>query len=248
MNRAFTDQQIFYIPTALNPANIATKFETGRTLPNGFQDSYKELGDGSTFRSGPSFMKYGLKKAITNKVITNIETMRISLANKRIARNQLIGIESKDKEEVDDEETLGHIKFLATTSASQENNVVDETVLLTTHPTEEPQNPQAFPGDGPISEQIADRIHFSKYLINPARSSYNKMFDATTITFVALHTLLRYPKTLPKLSEAADRLQFNPDLDTENHFLLDRDSNDGALYQKLRHSQIQSLERAAYQL
>ena len=85
VTRALSDQQIFYIPTALNPANIATKFETGRTLPNGFQDSYKELGDGSTFRSGPPFMKYGLKKAVTNKIITNITTMRISLANKRIA-------------------------------------------------------------------------------------------------------------------------------------------------------------------
>ena len=169
VNRAFTDQQIFYIPTALNPTNIATKFETGRTLPNGFQDSYKELGDGSTFRSGPSFMKYGLKKAITNKVITNIATMRISLANKRVARNQLIGLNSK--EEVDDEETLGHIKFLATTSEASEDNTAGETILLNTLPTEGPQKPQAFPDDGPISEQIANRIYFSKYLISPARSS-----------------------------------------------------------------------------
>ena len=74
------------------------------------------------------------------------------------------------------------------------------------------------------------------------------MFDATTIAFVALHTLLRQPKILPRLSEAADRLQFNPNSDTAKHFLLDRDSDDGALYQKLRHAQVQSLERAAYQL
>lgn len=250
MNRAFSDEQIFHIPTESNPANIATKFETGKTLPNGFQNSYKELGDGSAFRSGPPFMKYGLKKAITNKNITNIGDMKVSLANKRIARRQWIGIDNKDKDEVDDEQPLGHIVFVATTADSHDNNIDDETVLLTTNPSKEPQpqNPHAFPGDGSISEQIANRVHFSKYLVNPARTSYNKMFDATTVTLLALQTLLRSPKTTPKLSEAADRLQFSPDLDKENHFMLDRDSNDGALYQKLRHSQIQSLEKSVYQL
>ena len=48
INRAFTDAEIFHLPTDLNPANIATKFETGRTLPTGFQDAYKEIGDGTT--------------------------------------------------------------------------------------------------------------------------------------------------------------------------------------------------------
>ena len=130
VNRAFSDAEIFYIPTDLNPANIATKFETGRMLHNGFQDAYKELGDGSPFRSGPSFMKHGLKEAVTSKIITNITSMRISLANKRIARNQLIGL--SNREEVDDEETLGHKKFLATTSETPQDNIADETVLLNT--------------------------------------------------------------------------------------------------------------------
>ena len=77
-----------------------------------------------------------------------------------------------------------------------------ETVLLNAPPADEPQRPPTFPDDGPISEQIADRLHFSKYLISPARSSYNRMFDATTIAFVALHTLLEKPKKLAKLALA----------------------------------------------
>ena len=188
-------------------------------------------------------MRYGPAKAISSKITTNRTEMKVSLANKRIARRQWIGMSDKEKDEVDDEQSLGHIVFVATTADAHDPNIDEETVLLTTNPSKEPQppNPHEFPGDGSISEQIADRIHFSKYLVNPARTSYNKMFDATTVTLLALQTLLRSPKTTPKLSEAADRLQFSPDLDKENHFMLDRDSNDGALYQKLRHSQIQSL-------
>ena len=66
INRAFTDAEIFHIPTNLNPANIATKFETGRTLPTGFQEAYKQLGDGTPFRAGPDFMKQGLQAAIND--------------------------------------------------------------------------------------------------------------------------------------------------------------------------------------
>ena len=159
-------------------------------------------------------MKYGLEKAIPSKIITNITDMKVSLANKRIARRQWIGLSDKEKDQVDDEQPLGHIVFVATTADAYDYNIDDETVLLTSDPTKEPKPsaPQQFPEDGPISEHIADRILFSKYLINPARTSYDKMFDATTVTLLALQTLLRLPRTRPRLSEVADRLRFIPTL------------------------------------
>ena len=86
---------------------------------------------------------------------------------------------------------------------------------------------------------------FSNYLISPARSSYNKVFDATTIAFVALHALLRKPAKLTKLSDIADRLLPSSTPSLTNQFLLDRDRDGGALYQKLRHAQILNLERTA---
>ena len=89
-------KEVHHIPTDLNPANLATKFETGRTLPTGFQYAYKEIGDGTPFRAGPSFMKQGLQAAITDKIITNITSMKITLENKRIARIQLINPDDED--------------------------------------------------------------------------------------------------------------------------------------------------------
>ena len=54
ISRTFDDSEIFYIPSAHNPADIATKIRAG------FENAYKQLGDGQPFRIGPSFMSKGL--------------------------------------------------------------------------------------------------------------------------------------------------------------------------------------------
>ena len=112
--------------------------------------------------------------------------MKLTLENKRIARHQLINPNDEDTQN-DEEQTQDQKNFLVATSEPPVVPPEKETILLSTTPTNEPQGPPTLPNDGPISEQIADRLLFSNYLISPALSSYNKVFDATTIAFAALH-------------------------------------------------------------
>ena len=135
-------------------------------------------------------MKQGLQAAIDKNLIENISTMKLTLENKRVARHQIINPDDDDTldaEEITQEQT----NFLSATSELPLIQQEDETILLSTEPDNQLQELSTILSDGPISEKIADRLMFSNYIISPARSSYNKVFDATTIAFVALYSLLK---------------------------------------------------------
>merc|ERR1712163_90433 len=55
--KLFDPDEMFYIKSEDNPADLGTKFTR-------VQNTYKKLGDDSLFRQGPSCLKKGIKKAI----------------------------------------------------------------------------------------------------------------------------------------------------------------------------------------
>ena len=184
ISRTFEDEEIFYIPSAQNPADIATKFRAG------FENAYKQLGDGQPFRVGPNFMSKGLQTAIEDGDITNITKMTLSLETKRAARNQLID-PGADETHPSDVVTPAEVAFITATQDLPTHEGVDSTeaVLLCTDNEQQIEIQATIPADGTISDKIAERLTYSQYIISPTCKAYNKMYDATTIALMAVHFL-----------------------------------------------------------
>ena len=243
ISRTFTDSEIFYIPTAHNPADMATKFRAG------FEDSYKQLGDGQPFRVGPGFMSKGLQAAIDDGDITNITNMSLTLEAKRAARNQLLD-PGADGAQATDTMTPAEMIFLAATAeipTNQEVNYNSDPILLCTEKEQQIETPVLIPTDGSLSKKIAERSHHSNYIVSPIRKAYNKMYDATTIALMAAHYLLTGSGTNSSRLKLANRLHPSACTKQTNQFVLGRDDSNGALHQKFKHSQLLHLEQQAEQ-
>ena len=239
ISRTFTDSEIFYIPTAHNPADMATKFRAG------FEDSYKQLGDGQPFRVGPGFMSKGLQAAIDDGDITN---MSLTLEAKRAARNQLLDPGADGAQA--DTMTPAEMIFLAATAeipTNQEVNYNSDPILLCTEKEQQIEIPALIPTDGSLSKKIAERSHHSNYIVSPIRKAYNKMYDATTIALMAAHYLLTGSGTNSSRLKLANRLHPSACTKQTNQFVLGRDDSNGALHQKFKHSQLLHLEQQAEQ-
>ena len=189
-------------------------------------------------------MTKGLQAAIDDGDITNITKMTLSLETKRAARRQLFVPE----EETHPSEiiTPAEVTFLIATEDLSEHEDVDnsETVLLCTEKSQHMEIEATFPADEALSTKIAERLEYSKYIISPTCKSYSKMHDTTTLALIAVHCFMKATKNA-KCSNMANK--YHPSASTKgtNQFVLNRDEEKGALYQKFKHSQIHHLEQEA---
>ena len=238
ISRTFNDSEIFYVKSESNPADIGTKFR------HGFENAYTLLADGQPFRTGPDFMKNGLQAAIDNEDIENITTMKISLEKKREARRQTF----MPEEEHDPSETMtpAEVTLVIAIEDLSEHDIVDdpETVMLYTDNSQNIEIETTFPKDEVISTKIAERMDFSKYIISPTCKSYSKMHDTTTLAFLAIHCFMKATKST-KCSNMANKYHPSASVEGTNQFVLGRNEEKGALYQKFKHSQIHHLEQKA---
>ena len=64
--KKFQPEEMYYIQSKLNPADLGTKFEK-------FYEVYKEIGDDSLFRKGPEYLKLGIEEAVRRKQLIPID-------------------------------------------------------------------------------------------------------------------------------------------------------------------------------
>ena len=111
--KTFEADEMYYIKSKENPADLGTKFEF-------FNQTYQMLDEDSLFRNGPDCLKKGIKEAVTSKRLTPIDKISLSKVEKDMAAlevvklHQLIITENKNENfmksmnssEAIDEETI----------------------------------------------------------------------------------------------------------------------------------------------
>jgi hypothetical protein len=178
--------------------------------------------------------------------------MTMTLENKRAARNQLVD-PGTDETQATEVITSAEVAFISATVDLEDLEEEGNHILLCTEEKQQFDITDTIPNDGPISEKIADRLSYSNYIISPTRKAYNKMYDATTVTLMALHFLLKTKKPPTDNKQTTNRLNIANKLhpsaarNKANQFVLGRDDKDGALHQKFKHSQLLQLEQKAEQ-
>ena len=76
-------EEMFYIQSNLNPADLGTKFDR-------FQNVYKEIGDDSLFRKGPACLEFGVEEAVRRKQLIPIDKIMPSQREKESAALEMI--------------------------------------------------------------------------------------------------------------------------------------------------------------
>ena len=81
--KRFQPEEMFYIQSKHNPADLGTKFEK-------FYEVYKDIGDDSLFRRGPDCLKLGIEEAVRRKQLIPIDKIMPSQIEKESAALEII--------------------------------------------------------------------------------------------------------------------------------------------------------------
>ena len=81
--KQFKPDEMYYIKSKLNPADLGTKFDK-------FQSTYKHLDDDSLFRKGPACLKLGIEEAVKRKELIPIDNISPTPAEKDSAALEVI--------------------------------------------------------------------------------------------------------------------------------------------------------------
>ena len=228
ISRTFRDEEIFYIKSKDNPADISTKFM------GGFEEAYKKLGDGELFRTGPDFMKYGLDMAVINNNLTPIANLSFELKEKREANDQLTdtGDNGSQHDAITKAEmcylvAIGEIPVEIVTNERLPKQGTDTEEILFCANEDENDEDEKDEEEKPMEAKVGERLEYSKYLVCPIRYSYRKMYDTTSLTFAVLYNWVE--RTFPKQTrtKTQNRILKNLDPETKNEeskgFMLERD-------------------------
>ena len=159
----------------------------------GFEEAYKNMGDGDLFRSGPGFMKYGLDMAVKNNNLTPITKLSFELKAKREATDQLVdtGANGSQQDAITKAEmcylvAIGEIPLEVVTDERLPKQGTETEEILICNNEEENDEEEKDEEEKPMEAKVAERLAYSNYLVCPIRYSYRKMFDTTSLTFVQL--------------------------------------------------------------
>ena len=81
--KQFKPDEMYYIKSKLNPADLGTKFDK-------FHRVYEDIGDDSLFRKGPVCLKYGIEEAVRRKDLIPIHSISPSQEEKDSATLEII--------------------------------------------------------------------------------------------------------------------------------------------------------------
>ena len=81
--KQFKPDEMYYIKSKLNPADLGTKFDK-------FHRTYEDIGDDSLFRKGPTCLKYGVEEAVRKKDLIPIDSISPSQEEKDSAALEVI--------------------------------------------------------------------------------------------------------------------------------------------------------------
>ena len=81
--KIFEADEMYYIKSKENPADLGTKFEN-------FSQTYQMLGDDSLFRNGPECLKMGIKEAVNSKRLIPIDKISLSKVEKDMAALEVV--------------------------------------------------------------------------------------------------------------------------------------------------------------
>ena len=175
--KLFDPEEMFYIKSEDNPADLGTKFTR-------FQNTYKKLGDDSLFRQGPSCLKKGIKKAIeaqdlipANKVNPNPKEKE-SASLEIVKLHQLVITDDREEnlrkpiepEEAIEEEEIENTEVCLLTFNKEV--ISDESWLHRKSSGYRTQKATLS-----VKEKVSRVETFSNYLISPLRKRYDTFFD-----------------------------------------------------------------------
>ena len=76
--KLFDPDEMYYIKSKNNPADLGTKFDK-------FQSTYKHLDDDSLFRRGPDCLKFGIEEAVKRRDLIPIDKISPTASEKDLA-------------------------------------------------------------------------------------------------------------------------------------------------------------------
>ena len=259
VNRVFADEEIYYIPTKQNPADLATRFEP-------FENAYKKMGDTSTFRRGPEFMARGVERAIQEKHIMPITDLRFDADARLEAAGQMA--EAGDSERIEitemallvavgemgvehrvprgmDADEREKVYGMDVSGVEEDDDPCGRAVLICGREQRSDEG-NAVTRDEHIMSKIQQREEYSQYLISPTRKTYRMFFDSLTVLFKGVHTWLQGTgsgSVAQGRQEVANKWAARANDTAEGNFSLGRCVTKGAMTQKWQSARLQELER-----
>ena len=95
--KQFRPDEMYYIRSKQNPADLGTKFDR-------FHVTYEEIGDDSLFRKGPACLVHGIEEAVKMKNLIPINSISPSQKEKDLAALEVIKLHqlvlTKDRNEL----------------------------------------------------------------------------------------------------------------------------------------------------
>merc|ERR1712240_492648 len=189
--KLFEPNEMFYIKSEANPADLGTKFTK-------FQNTYQKLGDDSLFRQGPKCLRKGLNKAIEDKDLIPATKLNPTKMEKESASLEVVKLHqlviTNDKHE-------DIVKPIETKEAIKEEEIENTEVCLLTYDKEVINNEswmhkktsgfRTQKATLSVKEKLEKVEEFSEYLISPLRKRYDTVFKSTMCTLKALRCWLK---------------------------------------------------------
>ena len=193
--KLFEPDEMYYIRSKDNPADLGTKFEK-------FHNTYQMLGDDSLFRKGPECLRMGIEKAVKSNKLVPINKISPTQLEKDMAALEIIKLHQLVITE-NQEENL--VKNIEASYALDEESIDDAIACLiaTTDETVEEESwlnnktsgYRAQKATLTVREKVKKVEEFSHYLISPLRKRHDVFFRSTMVAFKAIQCWLRLKLT-----------------------------------------------------
>merc|ERR1711873_100908 len=244
ISKLFDPEEMFYMNSEDNPADLGTKFTK-------FQNTYQKLGDDSLFRQGPKCLRKGLNKAIEDKDLIPATELNPTKIEKESASLEVVKLHqlviTNDKHE-------DIVKPSETKEAINAEEIESAEVCLLTYDKEVINNESWMHKKSSgfrtqkatlsVKEKLEKVEEFSEYLISPLRKRYDTVFKSTMCTLKALRCWLKLKpsKIIPKgwiekrqkICKRLDNLDNEVDKDTLEEITTKEVSYEGNELKKIR--------------
>ena len=189
--KLFDPDEMYYIKSKDNPADIGTKFDN-------FKNTYKILRDDSLFRQGPRCLRLGVKEAVRRNELIPIEKISPTSEEKDSAALEVVKLHQLVITENQNENLT---KAVEPADALDEEEIDDAVACLITMNNDTIENEswlskkssgyRAQKATMTVKERVSKVEVFSNYLVSPLRKRYDVFFRSTMCTFKAIRCWLK---------------------------------------------------------
>ena len=167
--KQFRPDEMYYIKSKQNPADLGTKFDR-------FHVTYEEIGDDSLFRKGPACLAHGIEEAVKTRNLIPINSISPSQEEMDLAALEIMKLHqlvlTQDRNEL--------LKKTITPAEALDDNSMEEAVACLIATTNETIENESWLGSKrstfrvqKATLSVKDRVskvgEFSNYLISPMR-------------------------------------------------------------------------------